>query len=864
MKYIKDFHDFLNLYRVVKVDGVQQIYTHTSLGYPMGSYNIPVEFKSDFFRLYRRAYKAGGELFITEKHKPQGPIVIDVDIKYNIKLDEIEKRKYTEKHIKQVIQTYNYFIKEFLQIDDIDKYQAYVFEKEAPTTTIDIDKINCKDGFHIIYPFICTKPILQHILRACIIDDFNKNKYFDDINPTNNLDDIFDKAVIERNGWMMYGSNKPNCFKYKLTNVYDNNINIINLDDDDLIELIQTVSIHKFNNEEITKYNSNFDDNKIETMFEKIYPKYSKKGLKGTEDEIRIAHILINLLKVERVNQYNTWIEIGFCLHNIDDSLLDLWIDFSKQCSKYKDGECQKCWNGFRDDGLTIRSLHRWASDDNPEGYGNFMYNELSDILKRSISGTSYDIAKAFYENNKYNYVVSSIQHKIWYYFDGSKWKEMECAYKIINQLNEDMVNIYLKMASSYAMRASAVSGDEKDQLLKYQASCVKLSLQLRQSAFKKTIIEELLTLYYDPFFMNKLDEYRHLLCFNNGVMDMNNMLFRQGRPEDYISLSTNIDYIEYDEHNKYVQDVEQFFTDIQPEDNMRDYLLRFLSSCIAGFTPDEKIHIWTGSGSNGKSLVINLLMLTLGDYTTTLSISLLTQKRAASNAATPELADTKGKRFAVFQEPNNNDEINVGYMKELTGNDKIKARKLYKEPIEFYPQFKPVLTCNKLPIIPSHDGGTWRRIRVTPFQAKFVENPKESNERKINKKLKETLPLWKEAFMSILINTYKTYKIEGIVEPDKVLEFTKRYELESDQFQEFISIVIDKGTDTEFIDTQDIYHEYQHWFKHNKTGKCNVSKNDIKYELEDKFKKSCINEKLYGYKTVATITGDGKISKFE
>ena len=203
-----------------------------------------------------------------------------------------------------------------MQIDDIDKYQAYVFEKEAPTTTIDIDKINCKDGFHIIYPFICTKPILQHILRACIIDDFNKNKYFDDINPTNNLDDIFDKAVIERNGWMMYGSNKPNCFKYKLTNVYDNNINIINLDDDDLIELIQTVSIHKFNNEEITKYNSNFDDNKIETMFEKIYPKYSKKGLKGTEDEIRIAHILINLLKVERVNQYNTWIEIGFCLHN--------------------------------------------------------------------------------------------------------------------------------------------------------------------------------------------------------------------------------------------------------------------------------------------------------------------------------------------------------------------------------------------------------------------------------------------------------------------------------------------------------------------------------------------------------------------
>ena len=71
----------------------------------------------------------------------------------------------------------------------------------------------------------------------------------------------------------------------------------------------------------------------------------------------------------------------------------------------------------------------------------------------------------------------------------------------------------------------------------------------------------------------------------------------------------------------------------------------------LCGSTADEKFHIWTGSGGNGKSKLVELYQNCLGDYATTLPITLLTGKRSGANNASPELAKTRGKRFASLQE---------------------------------------------------------------------------------------------------------------------------------------------------------------------------------------------------------------------
>ena len=54
------------------------------------------------------------------------------------------------------------------------------------------------------------------------------------------------------------------------------------------------------------------------------------------------------------------------------------------------------------------------------------------------------------------------------------------------------------------------------------------------------------------------------------------------------------------------------------------------------------------------------------------------------------------GVRFCVLQEPEGNDKLNVGFMKELTGGDRLYARGLFQEGSNIQVMAKFVLTCNK------------------------------------------------------------------------------------------------------------------------------------------------------------------------
>jgi len=213
------------------------------------------------------------------------------------------------------------------------------------------------------------------------------------------------------------------------------------------------------------------------------------------------------------------------------------------------------------------------------------------------------------------------------------------------------------------------------------------------------------------------------------------------------------------------------------------------------GFELDGNHRYLTGDfvvhhNSNSKSVLLQLVQKAVGEYYCILPIALLTQKRTASNAAQSELERTKGRRVAVMQEPGESEKLNIGLMKELSGGDIIQCRGLFKEPVEFRPQFKMIMTCNELPEVPSDDGGTWRRIRVIEFTSKFTDAPDPNNPKEfpVDPELTGKLDRWADMFISMTLDHHSKMDVKGLVEPMEVRIATESYKKNNDVIGQFVA----------------------------------------------------------------------------
>jgi len=166
--------------------------------------------------------------------------------------------------------------------------------------------------------------------------------------------------------------------------------------------------------------------------------------------------------------------------------------------------------------------------------------------------------------------------------------------------------------------------------------------------------------------------------------------------------------------------------------------------------------------------------------------------------------------------------------MKELTGNDAFMARGLFEDPREIKPQIKFFLTCNDLPIVPSRDGGTWRRLRVVAFNSRFCNDPKEPNEFKIDTRLKEKIKEWGAYFLGYLIHIYNSQykKSEYLVEPEAVKYSTNAYQADNDHFLDYFETRIEVVDDPKsIISKKNLYSDFKIWFKEyhegNKLPRC-------------------------------------------
>lgn len=409
--------------------------------------------------------------------------------------------------------------------------------------------------------------------------------------------------------------------------------------------------------------------------------------------------------------------------------------------------------------------------------------NTLNKLIDVSIkTQASYDFASIFHLicANDYKYSKSNV----WYYFDNHIWRKSNNDNMLKNKILTQLYPIYSQLIDDNNKTLENITNEEQYNIRILNSKMKSIIENFEKDTFIEEITNHCKELFYDVDFLRKIDENQFLIGFNNGVYDLRSGELREGRRDDYITLCTNINKIDFSIKDVHYDELNKFICSIFPNEEKREYFMTYLSTCLQGMNFEQKFRIWVGDGANGKSKLEELFTTSFGDYAIKFPITLLTGKRAASNQCTPELVKAKGKRIGYFVEPSNDETINVGLMKAFTGGDKIYARGLNQDPIDFNPQFKLLLICNDVPKLPKNDNGLWHRLEIIEFTSRFKENPnpENPNEFLIDNMLSEKMKSWKEIFMAYLIDVYYTKYRESngasLIVPEEVKTYTEKIKL--------------------------------------------------------------------------------------
>lgn len=273
-----------------------------------------------------------------------------------------------------------------------------------------------------------------------------------------------------------------------------------------------------------------------------------------------------------------------------------------------------------------------------------------------------------------------------------------------------------------------------------------------------------------------QLDQHPWLLNTLGRTIDLSNGYARDPDPADLLTKCAGVQFDPKATHVEW----SRFLERIIPDPEVRLYV-----QCLAGLSllgePQELLPILWGDGANGKSTLTEVMALVLGDYAVKVSHDLLSvQKQQVHPTAK---ADLLGVRFAHSGELDGTDRLNEALVKELTGGDTIKARRMYEDFWEFKPSHLMWLHSNYRPRITGTDTGIWRRVKLIPFE---VQIPKDERVDGLKWKLFANEG---SGILNWMLAGLAAYKTNGdrLPEPPAVVEATSEYRTEADTVGQFI-----------------------------------------------------------------------------
>ncbi len=303
---------------------------------------------------------------------------------------------------------------------------------------------------------------------------------------------------------------------------------------------------------------------------------------------------------------------------------------------------------------------------------------------------------------------------------------------------------------------------------------------------------------------IKSLDANPWLLATPSNTVDLQQGIAHPPAKADFITCITNARYNpDADSH-----DWDNFVTEVFPDKKVRQWVQKFCGYAATGLASEHKFLILLGEGRNGKSTFVNAISEALGTYSCTIDPAVLLDSRADADGSkpTPYLAKLRGVHLVVASETKKGRTFNDALIKNITSEDRITARTLHRDPIEFWPTHTLILMSNYAPELTDvEDKGMRARLVIVPCNAVFKKL-----DRTLPEKLKSDNNM--SAILNWLIEGAKKYRTEGLEPlPDAINQALDEYYEVNDLLNQFIDEKCQVKSD-ETVKATDFVNDYNEW----------------------------------------------------
>lgn len=304
--------------------------------------------------------------------------------------------------------------------------------------------------------------------------------------------------------------------------------------------------------------------------------------------------------------------------------------------------------------------------------------------------------------------------------------------------------------------------------------SAIKLGLQCEEAdyyRFKNDLYEQFRSKAYEKL---ENDNDIVLINFRNGTLEIKNgnMSFKDFDKNDLLTYQLHFDY----DLNSDMPVFQKFINEILPDKNLQNILSEYLGSI---FIPKhvlhlEKILLLYGTGSNGKSVIFDIIENLLGRH----NVTHYALKKLTTDANTR--AQIENKLINFSSEVSEIGDFNI--FKQLASKEPVSAKILYKDVYNIYNYAKLMFNSNDLPSVNEITKGYFRRFLIIPFEQFIPEKKQDKN--LATKIIKSELPA---IFNWIIEGMYRLLENKDFTRSEKIEATQKEFEKQSDSVGLFI-----------------------------------------------------------------------------